>query len=70
MAEYNSLYLELSRRLSVLKAKLAYISASDAQRLAFAQEIDRLLKKLDDRYSKEMYIDDIENDVEKLEKEM
>lgn len=70
MAEYNSLYLDLIRRLSVLKAKLAYISVSESQRIAFAQNIDTLLKKLDERYSKEMYIDDIENDVMQLEQTM
>ena len=68
MADYNTLYLELNRRLSILKAKLSYISVSESQMEDYKQQIDKLLKKLDERYSEERYMDDIEEDVSTLEK--
>lgn len=68
MADYNILYLELCKRLSVLKAKLPYAnSLSDAERAMYEKEIDSTFKKLDDRYSDAKYIDDIEDAVIELE---
>ena len=67
MADYNTLYLELNKRLSILKAKLSYISVGDSQLEGYRMQIDKLLKKLDERYSEERYMDDIEEDVSILE---
>lgn len=68
MADYNTLYLELNKRLSILKAKLSYISVSELQMESLKETIDKLLKKLDERYSEERYMDDIEEDIIQLEK--
>lgn len=67
MAEYNEMYIALNKRLSVLKAKLSYISVSESQLESYKEQIDKLLKKLDERYLKEMYMDDVEADVLALE---
>ena len=68
MAEYNILYLELIKRLSILKAKLPYLnSLEESEKEEYRKIIDLLLKKLDDRYSEAKYIDDIEDDVIELE---
>ena len=47
MAEYNILYLELIKRLSILKAKLPYLnSLEESEKEEYRKVIDLLLKKL------------------------
>ena len=67
MAEYNKIYLDLRKRLKVLKL----LNESDQSLSTYEirrNKIDALLKELDIRYSDEQTLVDIEAEVEKLEK--
>ena len=67
MAEYNKTYLDLRKRLKVLKL----LNESDQSLSTYEirrNKIDALLKELDIRYSDEQTLVDIEAEVEKLEK--
>ena len=69
MADYSEVYIALNKRLSVLKAKLSYISVSESQLESYKMQIDRLLKQLDERYTDGMFMDDVEEDITQLEKD-
>jgi len=60
MGEYNIKYLELKRRLNVLKL------SSDNKDLLLC--IDALLKELDNRYSDEKQLESVEEKLESIEK--
>ena len=66
MAEYNKTYLELRKRLRILKL----LNESDKNHPKYEEKrirLDRLLKELDSRYSDEQSLVDIECFVEELE---
>jgi len=69
MAEYNKQYLSIKHRLSVLKLLTESDSRmANLQKDAKLKCIDALLKILDDRYSDGLYLDQIDGEVSKYEK--
>ena len=69
MAEYNILYMTTKKQLSILKLKCQNI-IDEIRRIRLLNEIDVLLKELDDKYSENKYFDDIVIKVELLEHEL
>jgi len=68
MAEYNAKYLELLKRLSVLKLLAGSdLSLTDDQRNIKLMVIDSLLKRLDERYYEGKFLENIEKEVDKIE---
>lgn len=67
MAEYNEKYLDLKKRLSILKILISSKSSSNNQVLSSLTCIDSLLKLLDERYSDGLYLETVESEVIKLE---
>ena len=68
MAEYNSLYLDLKKRLSILKLKAQLeCGLTEDQKESKLKAIDGLLKLLDERYSENLYLEGIEESVSRLE---
>jgi len=68
MAEYNSLYLDLKKRLNVLKLKAqTECGLTEEQKRSKLFAIDSLLKLLDERYSENLYLECIDESVSRLE---
>ena len=67
MTEYNEKYLDLKKRLSILKIIISSQSSSIDQAVSSLTCIDSLLKLLDERYSDGLYLETIESEVIKLE---
>ena len=69
MAEYNVKYLELKRRLRILKLlNNTDLSLTFQQRSDKGKILDVLLKELDNRYAENLFLDEIEMSVENLER--
>ena len=69
MAEYNIKYLDLRKRLSVLKfLNDTDISLSPQQKADKGAILDALSKELDHRYSETLFLDEVEMSIENLEK--
>ena len=69
MAEYNVKYLELKRRLRILKLlNDTDLNLSSQQKSDKGKVLDILLKELDNRYAENLFLDEIEMSVENLEK--
>lgn len=62
--EYNKLYLDIKKRLSLIKIKLLY---NDISENYITEKLDILFKELDERYSENKYLDNLESEVTKLE---
>jgi len=68
MAEYNTLYLDLRKRLTSMKVKMLYSTTNlNDETKGMFRYIDSLLKELDDKYSEERLLDELETKVETLE---
>lgn len=68
MSEYNAQYLNLRRRLSILKLLSESNNTSDnPYRRGKENYIDSLLKELDERYSENRLLNVIESQTETLE---
>lgn len=69
MAEYNVKYLELKRRLKILKLlNDTDLNLTSQQKSDKGKVLDILLKELDNRYAENLFLDEIEMSVENLEK--
>ena len=69
MAEYNVKYLELKRRLRILKLlNDTDLNLSSQQKSDKGKVLDILLKELDNRYAENLFLDEIEMSVENLER--
>lgn len=69
MAEYNVKYLELKRRLKILKLlNDTDLNLTSQQRSDKGKILDVLLKELDNRYAENLFLDEIEMSVENLER--
>lgn len=64
MAEYNTQYLDIKKRIAILKAKFNYIDVKDTEIL---EKLDKLAKALDIRYSEGKYLELIEDEVADIE---
>ena len=71
MAEYNILFLDLNKRLSILKARLPYLgpNVSDSKKEGLRKRIDTLLKELDNDYSEGKYLTEFDSKIAEVESE-
>lgn len=71
MAEYNVQYLSLKKRLTTIKAKLAYMTLNNTRGSDslnyFLQKVENLSKDLDIKYDENRSLDHIEIEINNLE---
>lgn len=65
--EYNIQYLDLKNKLSLMKVRLLYSANLNESLKEMYGYIDRLLKELDDRYSDEKPLDELEVKIENIQ---
>ena len=69
MAEYNIKYLDLRKRLSILKLlNDTDVNLTNQQKSDKSTILDALSKELDHRYSENLFLDEVEMSIENLER--